>query len=500
MTDDHMILPLLDDANRMSFSHFLHYIRDNEELGGILSNASGRFRPFFMAMYGLQALVFGDNIHLWYTVNFLLFSASIVLMLLSFKHVFGGVLSLFASAAVLTFLQWHWMFRDTGLSEIYCVIGISSLVYIVITNFSNNNISLTTYTLLTLAHFVAIGSKEPFLCIAILPLGFLLRCCILQKHKVLAFAATGLNSLMFTYVSFGILRTLHLRGADFYGKSISLQGVLSSLPEYITDYIEISRLGIFLPLAIVVYFLHKMLSRQTLTAPEQLSDRATFVGITVCILLIGFAQYVFYHGDIRNQHYSIIFSAIPVLMWLTLAWLFLKAFTSMPSASLTPLSKASVLFLLCYFITSTPSASRCILQIYHDNSHSYFKALQELSLLLKNHPNKPLVLCTGNTNELERILSPAIYLKKYFHVSNDITLMVEGMAPNLRSQRSVTNPASQELSEKGFLDITLPWKSGYSTNSIRAGVFIDTNPTGCYLGGLQPHEVPVRTVLIVLDK
>lgn len=448
VADDYMIPLMLNKAGGMTLPELLDHCCRADSLGVVLGNTSGRFQPAFVLSYAVNTFLLGSHIRLWYILYALLFFGSVLLLLCTLRHFFDGALAVVGGALLLAVLPWHWLFRDTGVVEVYGLFGLSLTAWVMARNRSRPDMSLVAYVLLTVGNALTLGTKETFLVAALPPLAFLLwrglRPGRSEGRKPLAFFA--LNLVFDGYIVLGIAATLAAKGSDTYGRTVGPGEALATLGLYARLYADRIHLPLFVALLGMLLCANGLRFRRRGTAAVPLGTTLACCGVLGVVFLFGLSQYVFYHGAVDNQHYAVPFAATPALLWIVLAWYFLRTLATLPAPRLLPLARAGVCGVLGYWFLVTPAFSKDIIRISVETSQAYDATLQALAARLSRTPDRPLVLVVGPVNNAEIVISPAVYLKKHFHVPNAVFV---APAPTADTP---ANPARQ-LAATGYVDV-----------------------------------------------
>lgn len=477
VADDYIIPMMLDKSGRMDFGDLVSHLGVSQSLGVVFDNTSGRFQPVFVFMYAVNTFVFGDHIRLWYMLYGGLFLASVAMTLLALRRCFDGVTAVLAGCVVFTHLHWYWLFRDTGVVEVYGLLGLSLTAWVIARNRSREVVSVGACLLATLGGFLMIGTKETFAPAALLPLGFFFGRTFSrdggERRKAVAFGIVNLGLCL--YVLVGIVAALAALGAGASDGQAAYAALLGDLAVYLGDFGRRLAWPWYAGALAALACANLLPFRgRAPTAAAVKSVRISF-GLIAFMLLFALSQYVFYQGDVDNQHYSIPLTAIPALLWLTAGRLFLLAASrlGMPRADLA--ARMLLGFLCCCNVLATPSFAKDLIRILCEKNAAYVAALERVAETASKEPDRPLVLVVGDTENDEFAVSPAVYLKEVFDIPNAVYVRP-------------TTPAAplSRLRDKGFGRIITPGAPPADIPAFTVGILTTPEAGAGDLGRLLP--------------
>ncbi len=477
VADDYIIPMMLDKSGRMDFGDLVSHLGVSQSLGVVFDNTSGRFQPVFVFMYAVNTFLFGDHIRLWYMLYGGLFLASVVLTLFALRRCFDGVTAVLAGCVIFTHLHWYWLFRDTGVVEVYGLLGLSLTAWVIARNRSREVVPVRACLLATLGGFLMIGTKETFAPAALLPLGFFFGRAFSrdggERRKAVAFGVVNLGLCL--YVLVGIVAALAALGAEASDGQAGYAALLGDLAAYLGDFGRRLAWPWYAGALAVLACANLLPFRgRTPAAAAVKSVRISF-GLIAFMLLFALSQYVFYQGDVDNQHYSIPLTAIPALLWLTAGRLFLQAASRLgrPRAELA--ARMLLGFLCCCNVLATPSFAKDIIRILCEKNATYVASLERVAAAAAKEPKKPLVLVVGDTENDELAVSPAVYLKEVFDIPNSVYVRP-------------TTPAAPlaRLRDKGYGRIITPGAPPADVPAFTVGILTTPEAGAGNLGRLLP--------------
>lgn len=494
IADDYMIPLMLNPSGSMTFQEFLEHCRRANSLGVIFDNTSGRFQPAFVLSYAVNTLLLGRHIQAWYLLYAGIFLGGVACMLLALRQCFNGVQAIAAGCLLLTVVQWHWLFRDTGVVEVYGLFGLAVTAYLLAKYHRSARVPLAAYLALTLGDFLIIGTKETLILGCLPVLVFLFLRCLRRRpgeglRPIVFFAV---NLALALLVGGGVVAALLVKGADAYGRQVQPAAFLGNIARYAGQFADLLHSQSFLGILALLLGMNIYRRRKGLAEVVPTATSLTCGGLMAFFFVFGLSQYVFYHGAVDNQHYSIPFSALPVLMWLTLAWYFLRTMATIPSVMLGLVSRACLTFLLCYFFIVTPSFSKDIIAIFVETSRTYYGELELIAQTLASRPDRPLVLVVGPADNGETVISPAVYLKKLLRVPNKV--YVRPASPDeagLAADKDAAGPPNPALPflAHGYVDVIAPGQPPQDAAVYRLGIAARPVDGPGNLGQILPFEV-----------
>ncbi|WP_428561711.1 MAG: hypothetical protein ACP59X_19535 [Solidesulfovibrio sp. DCME] len=468
VADDYIIPMMLGDSGHMTFQEFLAHCRKVDSLSVVVGNTSGRFQPFFVLSYAVNAFLWGNAIELWYVLYGLLFLAAVVLAFLSLRQFFDGVTAVLSGCLVLTVLQWHWLFRDTGVVEVYALFWLTLMAYLLARSWNRERVGLGALGGIALCNLCLLGTKETFVLAGLLPLAFA-ACRIRrggagQRGRMLVFLAVVLVSDL--YVLWGIGATLAAKGADVHGRAMDWRAFFDDIHLDVRTFAALAGLQWYVAAAAGLLGLNAWIGAAGGLGRPAGNKSLGFCAMAAFVFLFGLSQFVFYDGQVGNQHYAVPFSMIPAMLWLVLGWFALATAARLPWLGPARAARLAVALACAYCFVVTPSFSRDLVRILVDTNRGYQGRLAGIAARLAAEPGRPLLLVAGAGENDELVVSPAVYLKKVFHVPNAIHVAVTA-APG--APEAGPSPVSQ-LARNGYVDSIAAGEAPGGAAGLRLGI------------------------------
>ncbi len=482
--DDYIIPMMLGESGRMTFPQFLAHCGKVDSLSVVTGNTSGRFQPFFVLSYAVNAFLFGDAIHLWYVLYGVLFLAAVALAFLALRLFFDGVTAVLSGCLVLTVLPWHWLFRDTGVVEVYGLFWLALLVYLMARTGGREAVGPWAYGLIAASNLCLLGTKETFVLAGVLPLAFaacrIVRRDPARRRGAWAFLAVLLVSDL--YFLWGIWATLAARGVDVHGRPMDYREFFDDINLDLKSFATAAGLQWYLAAVAVLVSANAWIGGRKDRVADAPNKSLPFAGVAAFLFLLGLSQYVFYDGQVDNQHYAIPFAMIPALLWLALGWYFLATASRFPWRGWRVAARLAVPFAIAYCFVATPSFSRDLVRILVAANQGYQERLAGIAASLAAEPGRPLVLVAVPGDNDEFVVSPAVYLKKVFRVANPIHVAVTAGG---EASAAPVSPVAR-MAREGYVDVIAAGAAPAGRAPFRLGVVAAPPDGDGNLGKLFP--------------
>jgi len=254
--DDHEPLSWLDGANRLPLAKFAHVFLDRTEIGDF--GDTPRFRPAYYFVRVGQATLFGDNSTLWYAFSFFIFTATVALLgVLAWVWISLGIgrtrqsLERFISVVVPvvgviifgSLRAWTGIVARLGPSELLAMLGVAMIL--VASTFLVVRSSPWWWLPVLLGTFLAVGSKENFLPIALIPMGIgVFR--FARGRSATSVIPIVVSVIIPVVVALGVSSSAGLNGTDVYGRTVGVARALDALTVLFGTYALFWIPGVFI--------------------------------------------------------------------------------------------------------------------------------------------------------------------------------------------------------------------------------------------------------------
>lgn len=426
MVDDHDIIRLIGAGNHhLPPGQYFHLLFTETELSAIGHYL--RFRPFYyMALLG-EAVVWGDNVHLWYACRVGLlttFIAGIWIVVARHLGFFAGL------ALVLIFMRapfWSDVGARLGTSETYASAGLGLWVLGLEGMFAPRTDRMRNLSLLavTFGTFMMVGSKETLFPFAGYSICAFVIFIYLHRESLAAKIHLGLMLSYSAITAYVIALALSRAGQDFLGRSIGLTERIAQLLAPLGG----SALQFLLPAALLIG-LSAVIIRWFARDGRELRDiwlkPAVSYSIVVFLLWsLYLLQFVAYGGHWPTG-YRYDFPGVFAFPALVVASAVFVIAVSRPYPSLnTVLRVCSVVMALAVIavsLTGRPFPLSTAVAANIDKTMKFQRTLTELAALAKEAPQQPIIFRANGAWTYEKLVSVAIFLRLHYDVSNKIAI------------------------------------------------------------------------------
>ena len=314
--DDHEPLSWLDSEGNLSPSQFFDVLIGRTEFGDF--GESSRFRPSYYFVRVGQATLFGDDPALWYFFAFLLFVTTVALLAFATwlwvalglgqqRPLIEITIAVAATSAGVTMFgsvgAWTGIVARLGPSELLAMFGVS--VILVSSTFLVGNSSGWWWVPALTGTVLAVGSKENFLLLVLVPIGISVYRFATRRNMSSLFPAF-LSLLFASALLAGMSATIGQGGKDVYGQSIDGSRALNALSALSGTYAAYWVPGALLVLGAGTLWL--------LAHPRPPRDLRALM---VYLVLSGFVWLMFdawtYRGIYEMTRYWVVFDFLKVL-------------------------------------------------------------------------------------------------------------------------------------------------------------------------------------------
>ncbi len=469
--DDHEIVKWLGSDRKLQLREMPGMFFETE-IGKFGNHA--RYRPSYYGIRLIETYLWRDYAIGWYAFRlftFVLFSTVLIVLLM--KYV-GLPISMLTYLYVVNGKYWSDILARLGPAEIYAVPGLA--LYAVGCYLLWNEIdrySRLGWILLFGGFIISVGAKENFLFLVLPTLILVTKLIKQQRLGKLGIIATLIMFGYATLITSSIMINAIKTGSNVYGTSIFGKDWVTKLlgdgKPLIRSIVNAWELKLLIVIIGYVLFAGKSKTR---TRKKILRVTLVYFGVMLLLLTAFVSQYVYY-GSISpaGMRYDFPKMMIPVLIWVVIAKYLVEVLEKL---------KMKRLRLLPYVVLGVFLIQRINISHYHNiraqaerNAKATRKFMTQLEAnvgVLKNHPDIPLVIESGNPFDYELIVSLRRYLD-YFDVGNDALLRYE-------SNPKYTNSSLGALLDKRLVDAS---KNG-STKYLKGFLSYDvlTLSGGCY--------------------
>ncbi|WGD55344.1 hypothetical protein QA641_16585 [Bradyrhizobium sp. CB1650] len=423
--DDHDTLKMIGAGNHhLPLGQYLQVLFTQTELGQI--GAYPRFRPFYYPALLGEAVLWGDNVHLWYASRVGLLAIFIAGIWIPIARHLGIIISLCFVLSIMRMPFWGDVWARLGPGEIYAAAGLGGWVAGIDAMFAGASERLRRLGMfsVSLGTLIMVGSKEtlfPFagysIC-AFVAFIYLHRQSVAAKiHLVLVLAYSAA-----TAAAIG----LALRGGE------DILGRPAGLSERLTQIVApfASSLAMFVLPAIVLLAVTAAIARWRRPVGSSLGDSwlkpaITYIAGVVWLWSLYLSQYIGYNGQWPTGYrydFPGVFAA-PALVVISV--MFLAAVTRpypLASRAVRGAAMTAALVSIVISIMAMPFPLANSVKDNIDHTARFQKALANVAALAKKDPDLPIILRANGAWTYEKIVSVAIYLHNYYKVANPIAV------------------------------------------------------------------------------
>lgn len=431
--DDHEIISQLGTDQKLRLSEIPQLLLASEAgLPGITL----RYRPVYQTIRIFEIAAWGNHAQPWYIFRLvMLISALSIIWYLLYPRVgffTAGLLIIFS----LTYQMWADMFARLGPSETYTVLGLAIYLWgfsTLVTSAENKKqFSAQAIMAWFIGTFVCVGSKENFV-LLLMPNTALAAYFIILKNRSKLFWFSFIILSIWTFFVGGAFMTAVLNaGTDIYGRSVATTSRISIL----NTGIRHNQLKImFMLVSVIVTFITSMLVSNKKNS-SLIKSSIIALGIISFSAFIFLSQYIFYNGDWPN-HSRYDFPGvlvIPLSYSVFLLWLYkvLESFAVAP-VILKGLRYGFIAGLVCITIMRGFVATQVKVADNVTSTQRYTAHITKIANEVKAHPEKPIVIESGNLWDYEPVYANSKFLRAY-GVTNTLHLRLHNYAPDTVAQ------------------------------------------------------------------
>ena len=314
--DDHEALAWLGGESKLPLNQVAYILLNRTEVGDF--GETPRFRPAYYFVRVGQATLLGDNPPLWYGFSLLVFAATIALLGFTTWVWFSLGIGEVRSALQLVFAvvipgvgvilfgslrAWTGVVARLGPSELLAMFGVA--LAMVGSTLLVVRPSLSWWLPALVGTFLAVGSKENFLPVALVPVTVgVFR---FARSRSFVHVCSVVATLMIVITVFlGVSATAGLNGTDVYGRSTGVDRAIRALSELVGTYAVFWLPGVLLLLVSLGLWL--------LTRPRPNREiRILMLVIVASVFLWLFFDVWTYRGVYEMVRYWMVFDFLKLL-------------------------------------------------------------------------------------------------------------------------------------------------------------------------------------------
>lgn len=426
--DDHEIMGYLGVDQRLGVTE-IPAILAASETGH--PGTAARYRPSYQILRLFEVATWGNNPHLWYGARLVLLIVSLAL----FWHVITPFVGLIPAGLcmvyLLTYQMWENMFARLGPAETYAVLGMALYVWgysrIIRALPRARQLSSFSIAAWTVGALICAGTKENFtlLLIPTVILGILV---YLSKKRSPAFwTAFAISSGWTLFVGVAFLTAALKAGSDIYGVSMDAS---SRLSVFILSLKHTQSKLVLLTTLLTAGFAaiqwrcagrNKRIFRSTLT----------LLGCLLACQFIFTSQFIFYNADWPNHSRYDFPGVIVIPLFYMALLLFVRALLQeykVDTVIIRGLQYGVLTGFVCIIVMRGFVPIMVKVKENVNVTKAYTTQIEIMVSVLKQHPERSVVVISGNPWDYEPVHAYSKFLRAY-GVTNKLHVQLQGYSP-----------------------------------------------------------------------
>lgn len=480
--DDHDTLKMIGAGNHhLPIGQYFHVLFTQTELGQI--GAYTRFRPFYYPALLGEAVLWGDNVHLWYASRVGLLAILIAGIWLAVARHLGIIVGLCFVLIIMRMSFWGDVWARLGPGEIYGAAGLGFWIAGLDAMFSASGERIRKLGMLgvTVGTIMMVGSKEtlfPFAGYSICAFTIF----IYLHRKSLAAKAHLMLLVVYSAGTAGVIGfALSRGGQDFLGRPVGFTERLAQIIAPLAPSLAIFVLPAFLLLAATAAFVHRRRSDSDDWGEGWLKPAVIYVVGVVGLWSLYLSQYIAYNGQWPTGYrydFPGVFAA-PALIVISVMFsvVVLRPYGLVKNHSLRRGASGALLVLIMILLATRFPLARAVTANINRTAE-FQKALSQVAELASKDRQAPIILRANGAWTYERLVSVAVYLHNYYEVSNPIAVK---FYPD-------TNPTPQLV---GLGEAIKGWeRDGGRKQFVPLGSVVERTKSGCVSIGFDGPAEP----------
>lgn len=422
--DDHDTLTMIGAGNHhLPLGQYLHVLFTQTELGQI--GVYSRFRPFYYPALLGEAVLWGDNVHLWYASRVGLLAIFIAGIWIVIARHLGIILGLCFVLIIMRMSFWGDVWARLGPGEIYGAAGLGVWVAGIDAMFAaaSERVRRIGMLAVTIGTLMMVGSKEtlfPFVGYSICAFAIFI---YLHRQSVAARIHLMLVLAYGAATAAVIGLALSRGGADFLGRPV---GLSERLAQIVAPFAS-SLVTFVLPAAVLLAVTAAIMRWQRAggLGDDWRKPAIVYVAGILWLWSLYLSQYIGYNGQWPTGYrydFPGVFAAPAVVV---ISIMFLFAVTRPYPLANQAVRGVAMVAAVVSILMSIRSAPFPLARAAADNisrTAKFQNMLGAVAELARKDPQAPIILRANGAWTYEKIVSVAVYLHNYYKLANPIAV------------------------------------------------------------------------------
>ena len=424
--DDHDTLKMIGAGNHhLPLDQYFHVMFTQTEMGMIGHYL--RFRPFYYPALLGEAVVWGDNVHLWYACRVGLLAIFIAGIWAAIARHLGIIVGLCVVLLVMRGSYWGDVWARLGPGEIYGAAGLGLWLVGLDGMFASTDNRFRNLSMLavTVGTVMMVGSKETLFPFAGYSICVFAIAVYLRRDSLAAKVHLGLMLIYSAMTAAVIGLALSRAGEDFLGRPVGMAERVVQIVAPLTASVEKFVVPALLLLILTAAFTRWRPAERADFRDSWLRPALVYSVGVVLFWSLYLSQYVGYDGQWPTGYRYDFPGLLAIPGFVVGSVMFLVA-VSRPYPLLgRAIRGGAVAAALAIIVLSLKAIPFPLSNAVAENigrTAKFQKMLGELTELAKKDPQQPIILRANGAWTYEKIVSVAVYLHNYYEVANPVAV------------------------------------------------------------------------------
>jgi hypothetical protein len=426
ITDDHDTLTFIGAGNHhLPLGQYFHVMFTKTEMASL--GYYLRFRPFYYPAMLAEAVVWGDNVHLWYACRVGLLATFIAGIWMVVARYLGIIVGLGVVLIVMRASYWGDVWARLGPGEIYGAAGLGLWIigFDGMFTASENRFRNLSMLAVTVGTIMMVGSKETMFPFAGYSICAFALAVYLRRDALAAKVYLGLMLAYSAATAAVIGLALSRAGQDFLGRPVGLMERVAQLVTPLAASMVQFVVPALLLLAVTAAFARRQIPKATDFRDRWVKPALIYSAGVVLLWSLYLSQYVGYNGQWPTGYRYDFPGLLAAPAFFVISVMFVVAL-SRPHLLLNRMIRAATIVAgLGMIVTSIRAIPFPLSNAVAENiarTAKFQEALGELAEMAKKDPQQPVILRANGAWSYEKIVSVAVYLRNYYDVANPIAV------------------------------------------------------------------------------